>query len=152
MIGRAASQILLQIWEEDVPEIDHALELASQSGVIITIVAYCHPILPFARVYPHEPGEDEITPEYGGRWIVLSIDGQEIVTGIVSLGKESRAAWSSHLGIVMPITEQIKHVLYIAEMLNAHRQILVASFGSVLWNPCKKFASLRFISYSLIQI
>jgi sugar-specific transcriptional regulator TrmB len=139
VIGRANQHILLQIWEEDVPDIREELALAAQRNVTVTIVAYGHPDLPFARVYPHEPGAEEITLEYGGRWIVLSIDGQEIVTGIVSLGKESRAAWSSHLGIVMPITEQIKHDLYIVVMLNQHRDVLEASFGPALRDLRKQF-------------
>lgn len=132
VIGRAKQQILLQIWEEDAPEIRDDLLLAAQRGVTITVVAYGNPDFPFARIYSHEPGVEEITNEYGGRWIILSIDGQEIVAGIVSSGKESRAAWSSHVGIVMPITEQIKHDLYIAEMLQKHRVILEDNFGPAL--------------------
>ena len=48
------------------------------------------------------------------------------------MGKDSRAAWSAHLGIVMPITEQIKHDIYIAIMLDKHRDVLEASFGPAL--------------------
>jgi len=139
VIGRASQQILLKISEEDVTQIREELAQAALRGVTITVVAYGHPDLPFARVYPHEPGAEEITSEYGGRCIVLSIDAQEIVTGIVSLGKESRVAWSSHLGIVMTITEQIKHDVYIAEMLREHRKILEASFGPALSDLRKQF-------------
>lgn len=139
VIGRAEGQILLQIWAEDVPEIRDALKQASERGVQITVVAYGQPDLPFAQTYLHEPGAEEITAEYGGRWIILSIDGREIVTGIVSMGKQSRAAWSSHLGITMVITEQIKHDLYIAEMLNRHRAVLEASYGPSLRDLRKRF-------------
>ncbi|HEX2996830.1 MAG TPA: TrmB family transcriptional regulator [Anaerolineales bacterium] len=139
VIGRAKEQILLQIWEEDVPAIREVLLKAAKRNVAVTLVAYGEPDLPFARVYKHEPGAEEITSEYGGRWLILSIDGREIVAGIVSMGKDSRAAWSSHLGIVMPITEQIKHDLYIAEMLQKHRDILEASFGPALRDLRKQF-------------
>ncbi len=139
VIGRATHQILLQIWEVDAIEIRDALLLAAQRGVEITVVAYGHLDFPFAHVYQHEPGGEEITQEYGGRWIILSIDGKEIVAGIVSMGKESRAAWSSHLGITMPITEQIKHDLYIIEMLHKHGDILESSFGPALQDLRKRF-------------
>ncbi|GAK59119.1 putative cyclodextrin metabolism protein YrhO [Candidatus Vecturithrix granuli] len=139
VIGRAKQQILLQIWEEDAPELRESLLAAAQRGVTITVVAYGEPDFPFARVYLHEPGAEEIAHEFGGRWIILSIDGQEIVAGIVSLGKESTAAWSSHVGIVMPITEQIKHDLYIVEMLHTHRDILETSFGPVLRDLRREF-------------
>ena len=141
VIGRADKQILLEIWEEDAPEIREALALAARRGVTVLVVAYGNLDFSFARVYSHEPGPEEITCDYGGRWIILSIDSREIVTGVVSLGKESRAAWSSHLGITIPITQEIKHDLYIAEMLHKHRDILEASFGPALRDLRKQFGT-----------
>jgi HTH-type transcriptional regulator, sugar sensing transcriptional regulator len=132
VIGRAESQILLQVWGSDASRIRESLAEASGRGVAIDVVAYGDPGLPFAKVRLHEPGAEEIEAEYGGRWAILSVDGREIVAGIVSMGAESRAAWSAHLGIVMPITEQIKHDLYIAEMLREHREALEASYGPAL--------------------
>ena len=64
--------------------------------------------------------------------MVLSADGGEVVTGSVYPEESSRAAWSSHPGMVVPITEQIKHDLYIAEMLAVHRAPLEESFGPSL--------------------
>ncbi len=90
-------------------------------------------------MYRHEPGAEQITREYGGRWVILSVDDAEIVAGIVSLEKESRAAWSRHPGLVMPITEQIKHDLYIAELLVTHRETLEASFGPGLVRLRERF-------------
>lgn len=139
VIGRAKQRILVEIWEEDAEEFRDALEEASKLGVSIFIVAYGNPDIPFAEVYSHEPGASEIEEQFGGRWVIVSIDGLEIVAGIVSLGKESRAAWSAHLGIVMPITEQIKHDLYISILLNQHRDILEASFGPALKDLRAKF-------------
>jgi len=138
VIGRTKQQLLVEIWEDDVAEIRDVFEAAAQRGVAISIVAYGQPDLPFAQVYSHEPGANEIEEEFGGRWVIISRDGQEIVAGIVSMGKDSRAAWSAHLGIVMPITEQIKHDIYIAVILNQHRDILEASFGPALRNLRKQ--------------
>jgi sugar-specific transcriptional regulator TrmB len=139
VIGRCQNQILLQIWDEDFPDIRDALVKAIERGVTVTIVSYGKIDLPGASIYAHEPGGDKITSEYGGRWAITSIDGREIVAGIISMGNESRAAWSSHLGIVMPITEQIKHDLYIVEMLVKHRAILEADFGPALRDLRSKF-------------
>jgi HTH-type transcriptional regulator, sugar sensing transcriptional regulator len=139
VISRAKLRLLVEIWEDDVDELYDALESASQRGIEISVVAYGNPDLPFAHVYTHEPGAAEITRDFGGRWVIVSMDGQEIVTGIVSLGKESRAAWSAHLGIVMPITEEIKHDIYVIIILNKHRDILEASFGPALRDLRKQF-------------
>jgi hypothetical protein len=100
--------------------------------VEITVVAYGDPDYPFARVYLHDPGPEVIAPEYGGRWIILCVDAREVVAGVVSPEDVARAAWSAHPGIVMPITEQVKHDLYIAEMLASHREALEEEYGPSL--------------------
>ncbi len=95
-------------------------------------MAYGDPEYPFARVYLHDPGPEVITPEYGGRWIILSVDAREVVAGAVFPEDVARAAWSAHPGIVMPITEQVKHDLYVAEMLASHREVLEEEYGPSL--------------------
>lgn len=132
LVGRAEERMLLQIWGEDAPELAAELEAASERGVEITVVAYGDPGYPFARVYLHDPGPEVITPEYGGRWIILAVDAREIVAGAVFPEDVARAAWSAHPGIVMPITEQVKHDLYVAEMLTSHREALEEEYGPSL--------------------
>ena len=139
VIGRAERRVLLQIWREDAPEVRDELAAAAGRGVEVVVVAYGEPDYPFATVYLHEPGPEQITFEYGGRWAILSIDAGEIVAGIVSLGRGSRAAWSTHPGMVVPITEQIKHDLYIAEMLREHREVLEETFGPSLARLRERF-------------
>lgn len=138
VVGRAEGSVLLQVWREDAPELRGVLAEASERGVEVTVVAYGEPDYPFASVYLHDLAE-EITRQFGGRWIILSADAREIVAGIVSLGGESRAAWSSHPGMVVPITEQIRHDLYIAELLLSHRDVLEESFGPSLIRLREKF-------------
>ncbi len=132
LVGRAEERVLLQVWGEDAPELEAELLAAAGRGVEITVVAYGDPEYPFARVYLHDPGPEVVTPEYGGRWIILAVDAREIVAGVVFPEDVARAAWSAHPGIVMPITEQVKHDLYIAEMLSSHREALEAEYGPSL--------------------
>ena len=139
VVGRAEGSILLQVWREDAPELRDVLTEAAERGAEVTVVAYGEPDYPFANVYLHDLAE-EITKQFGGRWIILSADAREIVAGIVSLGGESRAAWSSHPGMVVPITEQIRHDLYIAEYLLSYREILEESFGPSLVRLREKFS------------
>lgn len=129
--GRAERSILLEVWEEDAPEIRDALAAAADRGVDVGVVAYGEPDYTFARVYHHDL-VDEVTRGLGARWIVISIDMQEIVTGVVSMEGESRAAWTSHPGLVVPAAELIKHDIYIQEILDKHRDSLEASFGAGL--------------------
>ena len=115
------------------------LRQAAERGVNVTIIAYGEIVSDFANVYLHYMGH-KITEEYGGRWIVVSGDDSEVVAGIVSLGKDSRAAWTRHVGLVMPITEVIVHDLYLMEIMEEHREILEESFGENLVNLRRKFS------------
>ncbi|KAB8127042.1 TrmB family transcriptional regulator [Gracilibacillus oryzae] len=138
-IASAEKRILLEIWKEEFKALEPELQRAAERGVHVIIIAYGEIISDFAEVYIHYMG-DEITEEYGGRWIVISADDSEVVAGIVSLGEDSRAAWTRHVGLVMPITEVIIHDLYLMEIMKGHRDLLEGSFGKNLVNLRHKFS------------
>lgn len=131
MAGRAEQSLLLEVWQEDAPELREALSEAAERGIEVSVIAYGDPGYPFARVYHHDL-VDEVTRGLGARWLVMSLDLREVVTGVLSMGDQSRAAWTSHPGLVVPTTELIKHDIYVQEMLDAHRDTLEASFGPSL--------------------
>lgn len=138
-IDSAEKRILMEIWAEDYVELADKLKAAAERGVLVTIITYGEIEAPFANVYPHDMS-DEITAEYGGRWVVFSADNSGVVAGVVSLGEDSRAAFTMHQGLVMPITEVVIHDLYIAEMLKVHRNVLEETFGKNLIDLRNKFA------------
>ncbi|MGF1471664.1 MAG: TrmB family transcriptional regulator [Rubrobacteraceae bacterium] len=142
VVGRAERSVLVEIWEEDAPELREPLSAAAGRGIEVGVVAYGEPDYPFARVYYHDL-VDEITRGLGARWIVLSADMREVVTGILSLGENSRAAWTTHPGLVVPTTEVIKHDIYIQELLEEHREILEESFGPSLINLRERLRRLE---------
>lgn len=137
VIERTKSDILLEIWSEDINEIIDELRSAAKRGVKITIVAYGNLKLDFADVHIHYPLEKN---ESNGRWFMFSADSKEALAGVVSLmEKECRAAWSYHPGLVVPITQMIIHDLYLLEILKEYRDILEQSFGKDLINLREKF-------------
>ncbi len=138
-IKDAKRRILLEIWQEDAQELGDVLEKASQRGVDIIIVSYGELKFDFATIYQHHLSE-EITIESGGRWIVFSVDDEEIVAGIISLGDESRAAWTAHPGLIKPISEIIIHDIYIMEIMKIFRKELEEEFGPNLIKLRNKFA------------
>jgi sugar-specific transcriptional regulator TrmB len=139
LIRATRRRISLEIWEADSGELRADLKAAAERGVRITAVAYGDPDYPFAQVYPH-PSTDEVTTGLGGRWLVISADNREVLAGIVSSGSQSRAAWTSHQALVVPITELIAHDIYKLEMLAARREELEASFGRGLIRLRERFA------------
>lgn len=139
-ISNSKKRILIEIWSEDFKEISDTLEQAARRGVEIFIISYGEINIDYANVYLHDMSE-EITSEYGGRWVVFSSDDNQVVAGIVSLDTDSRAAWTSHQGLVMPITEVVIHDLYIAEIMKEHRDILEKTFGKNLVELRNKFSA-----------
>ena len=137
-IKAARHRVLLEVWSDDALELRDELKAAARRGVKILIVSYGELDFAFATVYQHYMPED-ITREYGGRWIVSSVDDRGIVAGIVSLGDESRAAWTAHSGLVMPITEVIIHDMYIMEIMAVFGKELEAEFGPNLIKLRQKF-------------
>ncbi|GGN94633.1 TrmB family transcriptional regulator [Saccharibacillus kuerlensis] len=137
-IRRADTRVLLEIWPEEALLLEKELRAAAARGLDVLLVVYGELDFDFAQVYPHDSSE-EITQEYGGRWIVVSADDREVVAGIVSLGADSRAAWTMHPGLVIPITEVIVHDLYIYELMQAHRETLEATFGPNLIELRKRY-------------
>ncbi|WP_026908291.1 TrmB family transcriptional regulator [Paucisalibacillus globulus] len=138
-ITGAKKRVLLEVWKEEYLELEAELRDAAKKGVNVTLIAYGDVEADFANVYLNEMSQ-QITEEYSGRWLVFSADDSEVVAGIVSLGKDSRAAWTMHVGLVMPITEVIIHDLYILEMLKAHGDILEKTFGKNLKDLRRKFS------------
>lgn len=137
-IRNAKKRILIELWAEDYSYLEEELRKASDRGVSIIVVGYGEIDAPYAFVYPHDIS-DEITYEYGGRWVVFSVDDSEVVAGVISQGKDSKAAWTGHGGLVMPITEVIIHDLYLAELLLTHREILEEEYGQGLHKLRQKF-------------
>jgi len=139
IINAAQTRLLLEAWAEDINELKDALENAAGRGVLIQAVVYGDVDFSFAEIYQHDSSE-EITEDYGGRWLIVSSDNREIVAGIVSLQQNSRAAWTLHPGLVMPITEVIIHDLYLMEILKEFRPLLENKFGVNLKQLRDKFS------------
>ncbi len=136
-IKNADRRILMEIWETEADELREDLREAAARGVEIVLVCYEDVDLDFADVRLHDM-EEKFREKYGGRWIVLSADDDEIVAGTIS-GEDSRAAWTTHPGLVMPISEFVIHDLYLDEILKAFRPQLEKKFGRNLAELRRKF-------------
>ena len=99
-------------------------------------------IADYAEVYQHDMSEI-ITEEYGGRWIIFSVDNEQVIAGAVSQEESSRAAWMAHTGLVTPITEVILHDLYIVEIMDEFRERIEEKFGKNLVKLRQKYSLYR---------
>jgi hypothetical protein len=80
MIDHATTNIYLEIWKQDLPALQPALEAAQARGVDVRVVGYGDPELPFGQLFLHGNG-DMIEQSLGGRWIILCVDDAEGLIG-----------------------------------------------------------------------
>ena len=137
----AHDRVLMELWSEEAETLREDIRAAAKRGATIQIIAYGElEDYDFAQVFIHELSEI-ITDEFGGRWVVCSVDGKEVVAGIVSIGDQSRAAWTTHPGLVMPISEVVIHDLYLQEILKYFRPELEEKFGPDLIRLREKYSN-----------
>lgn len=135
---RAKRRIMLELWEEDGKELEASLREEAKRGIEVIIMVYGNLDFDFAKVKRHDLS-DEVSFGDGGRWMLFSMDDEEIVAGIVSLEAESRAAWTTHPALVIPITEFIIHDWYIMTVMQEFRPIIEKRFGHHLETLRKEF-------------
>ena len=135
----AKQRILMILWPDDAEELRESLRQQSEQGIEVIIMSYGDlNDFEFAEVCRHDLSDD-VAMEQGGRWILFSMDDKEVVAGIVSLGSESRAAWSSHPALVIPMTEFITHDWYIMLIMQEFRPAIEKKFGHHLIKLREKF-------------
>lgn len=132
IIKKANHSILLEFWADDLDAISSELKEASARGVDILIVSNCDLALDYARIFKSTITDEHLDYKDDERWIAISADSNEILLGVISLGNESLAAWTSHHSFVGPINELIKRDIYIMEIFKDHEELLESSYGKNL--------------------
>lgn len=127
-LRKARYRVITELWAEEAEELRDDFKAASERGVEVTMILDSDFVFDFATVYRHGYSGD-VAEEYGGRWITYSADDEEVIVGIVSLGERSRAAWTMHPALIMPISEFLIHDVYVLEMLREFRPEMEKRFG-----------------------
>lgn len=137
-LHKAKYRVITELWAEEAEELRENFREAAERGVEVTMILDSDFTFDFATVYRHGYSGN-VTEEYGGRWITYSADDEEVIVGIVSLGGQSRAAWTMHPALIMPISEFLIHDVYVLEMLREFRPELEERFGPNLDRLRKRF-------------
>ena len=134
----AKRRVLVEMWGEEAEELKEDLRAAFERGLDLIFIITAGTDLGFGTTYLHDySGRD--SENYGARWLNYSADDREVIAGVVSLGSQSKAAWTMHPALVMPITEYMVHDIYVQEILREFRPELEDRFGPGLERLRKKF-------------
>ncbi len=114
IISQAKNRIALSIWEKEASLLSLALKKAEARGVSIRGI-YFGVEVPFEKLVPHRR-IDRYMVEKNERYISVTIDGEQVVSGVISRGKESRVSWIKDAGFVEMSEDYISHDV----MINAY--------------------------------
>lgn len=114
VIGQAQNRIALSIWEEEADYLKEALKEAEARGVSIKGIYFGEQI-PVKNLVPHRRLKRYLA-EKKERHISVTIDGEQVISGVISRGVESRVSWIKDPGFVEMSEDYISHDV----MINAY--------------------------------
>lgn len=111
LIKSASKRIALSIWEEELQELLPELSKAASRGVALRGI-YLGENNPFSTLVPHRRLK-RYMEQKKQRHIYVIIDGETVLSGIVSKGEASKATWTRDEGFVEIAEDYIAHDLVV---------------------------------------
>lgn len=118
LIHQAKHRIALSIWHEELTLIKSDIDMAVSQGVILRGM-YFGSLNPYTDLVSHRRIERYIA-EKSERFIIVIIDDQHVLSGIISRGDDSTITWSTDPGIIEINDDFIAHDV----MLNTYNTSL----------------------------
>lgn len=112
ILKETSTELLLQIWEEDLPKLLPEIQELEQKGIRLGIVYFGGenpvPLQSFCRHGMLEQKKGEM----GGRFLTLVSDGREVVFGQIISDAVSEVIWTKSKPMVAMAAECVRHDLY----------------------------------------
>ncbi|BES64268.1 TrmB family transcriptional regulator [Gottschalkiaceae bacterium SANA] len=118
LISEAQSRIALSIWDEEIMELMEPLKEAKARGIQIRGI-YFGTTLPFSTMTAHRR-IDRYLLEKKERHLSVILDGQQVISGVISRGADSRVTWIKDPGFVEMSEDYISHDI----MINQYAETL----------------------------
>ena len=102
---------------ESIPTLRHALDLAVARTVRVVVYSTQEFDLPGGRVVA-TPVSEEAHERVEGLWLILVIDGQEVLIGELLTENQARASWTGSPLFVFVTEHHLRTDLYLPRMLS----------------------------------
>ena len=117
MIDQARGRIYLSLLPATFPALRHALVGAIGRGVQVVVYSTEDLDLPGARVIAN-PVPEEAQERVEGLWLVLVVDGQEVLIGELLTQNRARASWTGSPLFVFVAEHHLRTDLYLPRVLS----------------------------------
>jgi len=131
MIGHAERELLIQIWADDLPELEPLL-LKKQDQLNLLAILYDREEkynTRLTKIYRHGFEKDRIQ-ETGFRWITIAADQREMLHATVRNSGASEAIYTCNGSMVYFAEEYVRHDAYCLRIIDALPQEVRRTFGN----------------------
>lgn len=128
LVHQAKKTILLSAWDEELEQLQEALEQGAGRKVRIALITFGSQRPKFAMVFPH-PIQDTIYNEKGGRGLTICTDSHTVLESIVGPEGEGQGAWSRNPAFVTVAEDYLKHDIYVMKVIARFDQLLRKTYG-----------------------
>lgn len=131
IIRHTEDELLIQIWEEDLPQIEKELKGLEEKGVRLGIVYFSedeNSSIPFKN-YSRHGMLAEKRKEMGGRFITLVSDEEEVVFGQIINETVAEVIWTTSKPMIAMSAECVRHDMYFYKNVGKFKEEMQEEFG-----------------------
>lgn len=141
MILNAKKEVYVQVWSDDLSEIETELSTIEEKLQDIVMILYSmkHDYSSKIKHFYKHGFEESKFEEIGGRWITVVVDSSEMIFGNIQEEKNAEIIWTKSSPIVFLAKENIKHDAYCLKLIDSMGDNLKSTFGEDLSGVRKIF-------------
>lgn len=131
ILKKTKSELLLQIWEEDMPKLLSQIQELENKGIRLGIVYFGdtkEKEISLKHVCRHGMLEEK-RAEMGGRFLTLVSDNQEVVFGQIISDAASEVIWTKSKPMVAMAAECVRHDMYFYKSASLFREQMQEELG-----------------------
>ncbi|WP_251862581.1 helix-turn-helix domain-containing protein [Clostridium sp. Marseille-Q2269] len=145
MIDNAKNDVYIQVWKEDLKEVETEIKMAEEelSKILIILYSMNQDYTSEIKNYYRHGFEKDKLEEIGGRWITLVVDSNEMVFGHIQSEKNAEVIWTKSASMVFLAKENITHDAYCLRLIESLGDTLKDKFGDNLEGVRNIFENLK---------
>jgi sugar-specific transcriptional regulator TrmB len=131
IIKKTKSELLVQIWEEDLPYVLKDIQQLEKEDIRMGVVYFSnneYSEVPLKKYCRHGL-VDEKRKEMGGRWITLVSDMKEVVFGQILSNSLAEVIWTESKPMIALAAECVRHDMYFYKSADIFQEVMQRELG-----------------------
>lgn len=131
ILQRTEKELLLQIWEEDLPKLLPEIKALEDKNIRMGIVYFSNDDksdVPLKKYCRHGLVEEKLM-EMGGRWITLVSDMKEVVFGQIISESTVEVIWTESRPLIVLAAECVRHDMYFYKNAGIFKEAMQRELG-----------------------